>query len=284
MIYRKCVLFFIALCVLITCNKNIMNKEQSGHTPSLEKIWESDTTLIANESAVYHAGTNALYVSCMGKHDDVKDGDGFIAKLSLDGKIEKLKWIPNLNCPKGMAIKDNTIYVTDIDEVVSIDVYTGSVQKEKLGAHFNDIDVAPNGDLYLSEGQAAQVVKVHNHKAEVYYAGAETRSLNGVHVYDQGIMFTGNMGNIYGISEEKKISILADSCFQADGIEKYGKGYFCSSWKGRVYYFSPGGNTTKLIDTENIKLQAGDIEVVEKKNLLVCPTLFNNKVIGYRVK
>ena len=50
-----------------------------------------------------------------------KDGNGFISRLTRDGKVDSLKFIAGgrggavLNAPKGMAISGDTLWVADID-------------------------------------------------------------------------------------------------------------------------------------------------------------------------
>lgn len=60
-----------------------------------------------------------------------RDNNGFITKLNQSGKVEKLKFIEGgvggvmLHSPKGLAIVDRTLYVSDIDRVRSFDAATG---------------------------------------------------------------------------------------------------------------------------------------------------------------
>jgi hypothetical protein len=255
--------------------------------PTLEKIWETDTLLTANESVVYDKHSNAIYVSCMGKPADVVDGDGFIAKIDLKGNIENLHWVKGLNCPKGLAIKNNKLFVIDLDELVSIDLPTGKIlSKTSITGwkFFNDIDIAKNGDIFLSECYSGEIIRHKSGVSEKYYSSAETSGLNGVHVVRDHLLFNTNDGNVYALSKELQLKIVADSCFRADGLEQYKSGFFCSSWQGKIYYFEEGKPTHTLIDTWGSKQYAGDIDVVENKKMLICPTLMNNKVVGYKIK
>ena len=283
----KTILFFIVLIpILVNLQNHRSSHAMTNNVVKLEKIWESDTSLTANESAVYDAVTNAVYVSCMGNSDDTVDGDGFIARLDLRGAIQNLHWVSGLNCPKGLAIYKNHLLTIDINELVTIELSSGKVISKKNlgeGKHFNDIDVAPDGRVFLSESYTSEIVRHFKGKTERYHLSPETSGLNGVHVSANKLVFTGNKGTIYSLSDDLKTTVLADSCFRPDGIEAYRGGYFCSSWQGKIYYFVPGGNTVTLINTVPEKLQGGDIDVVEDKKILLCPTLFNNKVIAYRI-
>ena len=56
-----------------------------------------------------------------------KDGDGWISKLTLDGKMAKNKWVTGLNAPKGLRSHDGTLWISDIDRVVAVDIESGKV-------------------------------------------------------------------------------------------------------------------------------------------------------------
>ncbi|WP_258444025.1 ATP-binding protein [Helicobacter sp. 16-1353] len=65
-----------------------------------------------------------VFVSNVGKKLEplAKDGDGFISKLSYDGKMINKSFIKNLNAPKGLFIENGKLYVLDIDELKVFDV------------------------------------------------------------------------------------------------------------------------------------------------------------------
>ena len=54
-----------------------------------------------------------------------KDGNGYISRLSPDGKVVSAKWVTGLNAPKGLRSAGGVLWVADIDEVVAIDIGSG---------------------------------------------------------------------------------------------------------------------------------------------------------------
>ena len=94
-----------------------------------------------------------------------KDGKGFITKLSLDGKVLEKKFFPPdgqvMNKPKGIWIKGNRLWVTDIDSVWVLDLKTKESKKLELpGIEFAN-DPAIIGDtLYVSDNRADQLFSV----------------------------------------------------------------------------------------------------------------------------
>ncbi|MDD7346320.1 ATP-binding protein [Helicobacter sp.] len=97
-----------------------------------------------------------VYVSNIGEKLEpmAKDNDGFISKLDKNGNVVELKWIANLNAPKGMNVINNTLYIVDIDTLKGFDLKS---KKEVLnipvdGAVFlNDIVVLDNNTLLVSD-------------------------------------------------------------------------------------------------------------------------------------
>jgi hypothetical protein len=88
-----------------------------------------------------------------------KDDNGFISRVSPEGKIVELKWIDGakpdvaLDAPKGMAVLDGVLYVTDIDTVRRFDAVTGAPKGETKieGATFlNDIAIQ-DGKLLVTD-------------------------------------------------------------------------------------------------------------------------------------
>ena len=144
--------FLLAFCSLslIITGENAIGANGS---PSLEKSWETQQDLVKPESVIHDVTNNILYVSNISGDTSTKDGDGFISKITLNGTIEILKWVEGLNAPKGLAISQEKLYVSDIDQVVKIDINTGTVEKtyNAPGAIFlNDVAADTNGNVYVS--------------------------------------------------------------------------------------------------------------------------------------
>lgn len=67
-------------------------------------VWET-SGLKTPESALPVPAAGFAYVSNVNGGPTMKDGNGFISKVSLaDGKIIALEWAKGLDAPKGMAL------------------------------------------------------------------------------------------------------------------------------------------------------------------------------------
>ncbi len=119
------------------------------------------------ESVAYDPKGKVFYTSDFGaalKPAD-KDGKGKITKVSLDGKIIEDGFLPAkgqvLNKPKGIWIKGNRLWVTDIDSVWVFDLKSKEGKKLGLpGIQFAN-DPAVMGDtLFVSDNRSDQLFKV----------------------------------------------------------------------------------------------------------------------------
>jgi hypothetical protein len=119
------------------------------------------------ESVAYDPKEKVFYTGDFGpdlKPGD-KDGKGFITKFSADGKILEKKFFPPdgqvMNKPKGIWIKGNRLWVTDIDSVWVLDLKTKQAKKLDLpGIQFaNDPAIIGNA-LYVSDNRSDQLVRI----------------------------------------------------------------------------------------------------------------------------
>ena len=134
-------------------------------TRSLEKIWETDTIIPVPESVLFDAKRNTLYVSLIDGQPWEADGKGGVAKMSVDGTTSDLEWIKGLNCPKGMGIDGNRLYVADLTKVVIINIKKGTIEgaiSPEGAVGLNDITIIPGGALYVSDSKTGTVYKIEN--------------------------------------------------------------------------------------------------------------------------
>src|SRR5215510_5815377 len=106
------------LCVTVSL---FMLMGSAVSAQSLSETWRTEG-LSNPESVVFDPTENVLYVSNVAGDAVDKDGKGFVSRLSPDGKIVTLEWAAGLNAPKGLALAGERLYVSDIDELVAIDV------------------------------------------------------------------------------------------------------------------------------------------------------------------
>lgn len=252
----------------------------------LVKIWETDSVIATPESVLADAKQNILYVSLIDGEGNTKDGKGGIAKLGMDGKIIDTTWVTGMNAPKGMGKFKNELYVSDIDEVVIVDIKNGKTL-EKItipGAKFlNDVDVDKKGIVYVSDSQTGKVHKIENRKQSVYLE--DVKGVNGVKVIGNDLFVLGGP-ILYKVGADKQLINVAGT-FEAggDGLEPLKNGnYIVSCWPGLIYYVTAEGKIEKLLDSRSEKINTADIGINTEKNIIYVPTFFKKTVAAYEVK
>ena len=128
----------------------------AGASGAPRELWSLDGFM--NPESVYADG-GSYYVSNVNGGPLDKDGNGFISKVSGDGKMTTLKWIEGMNAPKGMVMNGGKLYVSDIDDLIEIDAAAGKITATypAEGAVFlNDTAVDEAGNVYVSDIASAR--------------------------------------------------------------------------------------------------------------------------------
>lgn len=257
----------------------------------LEKKWETKRLLKVPESVTYDQQRNILYVSNINGKPLDKDGNGFISKVRLDGSIENLEWVKNLNAPKGSALFGNKLYVTDIDRVVVINVEAGEIISEHPDSQaifLNDAAVDHEGKVYISDysDKNSVIYQLNQGKLDIWVRGSEIDKPNGLYISGNELII-GNSGDgkIKAIHLEKKtirtVSVVGSGI---DGLKMDGEGNFIvSDWAGKTSWISKEGQVIELINTTQQKINAADLEFIIKKNLIIIPTFFDNRLVAYEL-
>ena len=149
-----------------------------------------DKTRLANPESVISDG-QFLYVTNVGNPLDpmAKDSNGYISKLSLDGKvIDSSMTTAKLNAPKGTAIIRGMLYVADIDRIVGFQLSNGKKLVEislvsAATSFANDLAVKDDFTLYVSATDVGKVLEVNVRTGTVNVV-ADVKGANGL-TYDK---------------------------------------------------------------------------------------------------
>jgi sugar lactone lactonase YvrE len=260
---------------------------QSFTHTALTPVWTSPEGLKTPESVLFDQKRQVLYVSNInGGHSD-KDGNGFISKLAPDGSIISLEWVVGLNAPKGMGISEDRLYVSDMNEVVEIDINTGKIlQKYEAtdGLFLNDISCDINGKVYISDMQDKKIYRLWKGKLEIWLKDDRLENVNGLLVMNDYVL-AGVKDEILKINAASgAIEEMVKGTGGIDGLVTDGRGnYLFSDWSGHVYIYLPGKPIVKLLDTTPLNVNAADIEYFIDKDILLVPTFSDNHVVTYKL-
>jgi len=281
--------YLFSICILFFFTSGLTEAQTKSDEPKvvLEKLWESPDLLITSESVCYDSKNHLLYVSCINGNPTDKDGNGFISRISLAGEIITLKWIDGLNAPKGMGIYDSKLFVTDIDQIVEIDIEQAVIAKiiTVEGSRFlNDITIDPNGAVYISDMSTNKIHKFNKGILETWFDDEHLTGTNGL-LYEDREILAGTKDGIFSIRiEDKRLWHLIPDTGGIDGLETDGTGsYIISDWMGKIQMVSTEDDPIILLNTSNTGVNAADIEYIPEKNLLLVPTFSDNRVMAYEL-
>jgi len=285
----------IGLMLLFTfsCKAKQESKSVSSKTDlfKLTQKWTTSQDLKVPESVLYDEGRDILYISNINGSPMEKNGRGFISRVTLTGEIENLEWVTGLNAPKGSGISQNKLYVTDIDELVEIDIEAGVIVNKfpaENAVFLNDITVDDSGNVYISDmsKENSVIYKFSDSKLEVWLQDEQISHPNGLFA-EKGKLFVGTGdGFLKSVDlNDKSITTFAKTGFGIDGVQSDGKGnFFVSDWQGKTAFVSSTGEVKELMNTADVKINSADIEFIPEKQLLLIPTFFDNRITAYEFK
>ncbi|MCF8303149.1 MAG: hypothetical protein K9I94_07730 [Bacteroidales bacterium] len=273
--------FILLIVSFVVASGNLFAQK----SPKANKHWASPQVFEVPESVYYDNDRDFIYVSNIKGKPTNKDGEGFISKVAPDGRPVILKWISGLHAPKGMGKINNTLYVSDVDAVVKIDLEKGKIKnryKAEDAKFLNDIDIDNNGNVYISDMVTGVIYRLQNGKLEKWQSSDKYKKPNGLQV-ENDYLLVGTEEGIFRIDLETKEEMLyIPNKGGIDGLEVLGNNrYLVSDWKGHVYLLEKGEDRITLIDTANEDINAADIDYVKDQGLILVPTFFNNRITAY---
>ncbi len=192
-----------------------------------------------------------------------------------------------------MGLYKNRLYVTDVYRLVVINTETGQAEKtydavKQEGAFLNDVTVAKDGTVYVSDSRADKIYRLKDDKWDVWMEGEQLDKPNGLLAVGKDKLMIGSTkkGELRAVDvNTKTMTVIADGMTVTDGIVPEGKGnFFVSDWNGQVFHVNADGTKEQLLDTRPEKVNSADIEYVARRKLLIVPTFFGNKLVAYRVE
>lgn len=281
-------------------------REASSSTSRVELIWDTPKELETPESVLYDDERDVIYVSNAGGDPSEKDGRGFISKLWFGGKILEPQWITGLNAPKGLALFGERLFVADIDQLVEINVKKGTITARYPAAGadaLNDVTVNSRGEVFVSNRspQNPAIYRLSDGRLAPWLQEAELGQPNGLLALADALVAGNASGQLLRIDyRNREIQTMADlsgTIRGIDGIAPYEGGTFLvSDWEGTVLPVRPEEpilgvaaapstfEVVKILDQKEKKINAADISYSRKRDMLLVPTFFDNRVLAYRMR
>ena len=151
--------------------------------------------------------------------------------------------------------------MVESDGLAEVEIATGKVVRRTPvpgSRALNDIAVAVDGSVYLSDSLAHTLFRVAGGNVEAWLKGPEIERPNGLHLVG-GRLVVGNNGDGRLKSVDlstKEVRTVADlGTGIIDGIESDANGnLLVSHFEGRLFRVTPAGEVTKLLDTSLLEI------------------------------
>jgi hypothetical protein len=211
------------------------------------------------------------------------------------------KWVAGLDAPKGLASDGDTLYLSDIDRLVAIDIEKGEISGTwpAEGAIFlNDTAIDGGGRVYVSDMVAEKIHVLTDGALSVLAEGAALQHPNGLDLHEgkllvapwgvdlQGDFTTKTGGHLLTVElDGGGVAPLGsgDPVGNLDGLEPDGNGnWIVSDWiAGAVYRIAEDGGKTMLLDLD---MGSADLEYIPDQSLLIVPMMLDNTLVAYRME
>ena len=249
------------------------------------------------ESALYDDARDIIYVSNVDGAPTDKDGAGHISLLSKDGEMRDANWVTGLNAPKGLVQHKNLLYVSDIDQLIAINVDTGKIDSTWIaeGAKFlNDLAVDDEGRVYVSDMLTDSIYQLDGDNLSLWLQNTDLQHPNGLQIDGNRLLvapwgkelqddFTTKVpGHLIAVDlATKSISTVGsgEPVGNLDGLESDGQGnWLVSDWiAGALFRIDASGKADLLVDMNQ---GSADIGVINDESMVLVPMMLDNKVIA----
>ena len=263
------------------------------------RVWETGG-FKQPESVLYDAKRGVLYVSNVNGVPNEKDGNGYISMVAPGGTVVSEQWVAGLNAPKGMAVDGDLLYVSDIDQLVAINVNSARVvaRYPAPSAKFlNDVAVDGAGRVYVSDMLDDAIYVLDQKTFGLWLRDSALASPNGLLVEGNRLVvgawgvLTGGFstkvpGHLKTVAlDSKAVASLGDGTAvgNLDGVEADGQGsYLATDWiGGGLFRISPSGSAEKVLD---LNPGSADLEYIGPRKLAIVPMMNDGTVAAYRLE
>lgn len=255
------------------------------------------------ESVEYDPAHKRYYVSNVDGNPTEADGAGFISLLGEDGTLIEARWVEGLNAPKGLVFSDGTLYASDIDHLVTIDVESGTVtgRYPGEGAQFlNDVDIGNDGRVYVTDMFTNAIYVFGGNSLDLWLRSDDLWHPNGIRFDGNRFIIaawgdeilddfsTPTPGHLIAVDfNTQAISALGSGAAvgNLDGLARDGQGnWIVSDWlAGAIYRIDAAGNAEMLMD---LNQGSADIDVTHHEGTLyvIVPMMNDNRVVSYSIE
>jgi len=275
----------------------------SSASPALTPLW-SLNNFDQPESVVSDASGQHLYVSNINGQPTQLNGKGYISKLSINGKVLNQHWLKGMDAPKGMAIKGDTLYVADMQQVHVVSLSKGEIitrftaPKAKM---LNDITIGDDGSVYISDLLGGGIYRIKSgikhHTMAIWFNPTQLPHPNGLLWHNGSLLVaswglgmnndftTQTPGSIYKINMGTTVNkpsleplAAAKKMGNLDGLTQNNGSLYVSDWiSGDLF------KVTKDKREKLLTLNPGLADISSRNGVLFAPLMMDGVVRAWKI-
>lgn len=256
----------------------------------LQLQWSIEQKFNMPESAAYDPKRQVIYVSNVNQY--AKDDNGFISRVSSDGKKLELEWIKGLHSPTGLAVLGDKLFAVDYDALVVIDLNSEKIVLRAPAVDadnkpvLNDVALSVDGNVYVTGSRSRSIYKLKDEKLEVWlHDESLLKNANGLLVYKNYLLHGGYSWTAFDLASKQPAKLftqMGKSLVDIDGITADGQGGFIVSLidDHRLWSIKPGRLPTPLTEDE---VKGIDMHYLPELGRLFIPRV-GNTLSAYFIK
>ena len=286
-----------ALLLIVGCG------EGSSVEESAVAVEVADVGLQGPRAIVYDAIADVYLVSNVNGGLLDEDENGFVSRISPEGEVLSPQWIPSvgsenrMNAPKGMAIRGDTLFITDIGCIRFANRESGEIVETRClddVTSLSGIDVAPEGSLFVTDsgfdlvdGQTVpsstdavyRLTFREDQRGATLARGIDLNHPTGLAIGSRGIFVTTAGGELIRFTGSgERTDLLATSGQVFEGVVFVADGGFAysSSADSSVYLIDGSGSVSTLIGGID---SPGDLGYDPARNRVLIPLFRENRLL-----
>lgn len=257
-------------------------------TPGIKRLWKAQG-LRTPESVAYDPVRKVLYVS---NYDPTRrsgsEGLQSISRVTLEGRLERPEWVRGLRNPTGIKAAGDTLWVVEPNSLVEIDIPSAAIRARHEipeARMLNDIEVGPEGSLYVSDSAKGEVFRWSKGRREVIADGPGFARPNGLLLQGSTLWVVTNGDatlKAVELPSRKVARVVPFGTGRGDGLAADEDGNLLLTHnEGRLLRVSPAGDLTRLVDSTVPGQQLADLAYIPGLRMVVMPTFQDNGLVAY---
>lgn len=277
--------------------------EGSSVDESVSFVEVADVGLQGPRAIVYDAIADVYLVSNVNGGPLDEDENGFVSRISPEGEVLSAQWIPSvgsgdvMNGPKGMAIRGDSLFITDIGCIHIANRESGEIVETRClddVTSLSGIDVATEGSLFVTDrgfdlvdGQTVssatdavyRLTFREDQRGSTLAQGVDLNHPTGLAIGPIGILVTTAGGELIRFTPSGERTDLVATAGQVfEGVVFVADGGFAysSSSDSSVYLVDGSGSVGTLIDGIGVP---GDLGYDSSRNRVLIPLSEENRLL-----